>query len=467
MNLRTRRILYSFFIAIFAIAAPTLVLYTAGFRYDFKYNRIVETGSLVIKSYPENASIYIDGKLLEQTTPTIINTILPGKINLLVEKEGYHRWEKTIEIFHRVSTFEESIKLYPNTDPKSIIDLNVKKYWWNNKQDKIAYTTNSNELRLFNTLNQKDTLIANLDKNDLTGFSWSPHDDQFIFGRGTKQTEYYIVDAHGLDKIISLNSIFKSKLESLQWDPSGKNTIYALLDGSLYRIPYLLKTKRLISDEFIQFYLVENKRILLAEKTNLDEILVSWINPSNPSIIHLIPEIIADENDEFIKTNSHRIAVLNKKLETLTIVDPSIKKNAIEDDNIKIENVKNLIWSNDGQTLVYTDEFGIYKKSFISPITIIPTKNISRLIVKYTQKIKNIAWAGDESHLLYSTNNTLRVAEINPSSDPRSAILLESSAENIAVANNANLITFIDKGKLQAIPISIENNRRSFLFGNK
>jgi len=121
MNLRTRRILYSFFIAIFAIAAPTLVLYTAGFRYDFKYNRIVETGSLVIKSYPENASIYIDGKLLEQTTPTIINTILPGKINLLVEKEGYHRWEKTIEIFHRVSTFEESIKLYPNTDPNQLL----------------------------------------------------------------------------------------------------------------------------------------------------------------------------------------------------------------------------------------------------------------------------------------------------------------------------------------------------------
>ena len=65
MTLRTRRILYSFFIAIFVIAAPTLVLYTAGFRYDFEYNRIVETGSLVVKSYPQNASIYINGELLE------------------------------------------------------------------------------------------------------------------------------------------------------------------------------------------------------------------------------------------------------------------------------------------------------------------------------------------------------------------------------------------------------------------
>jgi dipeptidyl aminopeptidase/acylaminoacyl peptidase len=467
MTLRTRRILYSFFIAIFVIAAPTLVLYTAGFRYDFEYNRIVETGSLVVKSYPQNASIYINGELLEQKSPTIINTILPGKINLLVEKDGYHSWEKTIEIFNRVSTFEETIKLYPKADPKSIIDENVEKYWWNNEQNKLAYTTNENQLRLFNILSQKDTLIANLGKNDLVQFSWSPHDDQFIFGRGAVQTEYFIANAHGLEKVISLNSIFKSNLESLQWDVSDKNTIYAISDGSLYRIPYLLKTKRLVSDAQIEFYLVEEDRILLAEKTNLDEILISWINPSDSSTIHLVPEIIATEKDEFIKTNSHRIAVLNKITKTLTVNDPSIKENAIEDDIIEIQNIKSSLWSQDGQTLVYTDGFGIYRRSFISPITIIPTKNINHLIVKYTQPIKNITWADDESHLLFTTNNTLRVAEINSSSDPRSSVLLENAPTNIITANNVNLITFVNKGKLQAIPISIEDNRRSFLFGNE
>ncbi len=117
MNLKTRRILYTAFTVLFFLAAPPLVLYTAGFRYDFKYNRVVETGSMVVKSLPSEASIYIDSVQSSEPTPTIINTILPGEINLLVSLSGHHSWEKKIDIKPRVTSFEERIKLFSISEP--------------------------------------------------------------------------------------------------------------------------------------------------------------------------------------------------------------------------------------------------------------------------------------------------------------------------------------------------------------
>ena len=262
MTIRTRRILYSFFIAMFLLIAPPLVLYTAGFRYDFEYSRVVETGSLVVKSQPDDAIISINSEQHIEATPTIINTILPGKIKLLVKKEGYHDWEKEIEIRPRQTSFEENIRLFSDTQSAIFIQQTIAEYWFNEKQDKIAYLTKDNKLRLFNTLNQKDILIANFDKKPLISFSWSAHDDQFIFGRGAKtNTEYFIVDASFLERIIPLSQVTTLELDNIQWDPRAKNSLYALSGGNLYRIPYLLKTARLIYPGEITQYLAEEKRI--------------------------------------------------------------------------------------------------------------------------------------------------------------------------------------------------------------
>jgi len=469
MTLKTRRILYSFFVILFLVIAPPLVLYTAGYRYDFEYKRLVETGSLVVRSDPEDALIFLNGELLEERTPTIINTILPGKINLLIEKEGYLPWEKEIEIYPHTAAFEEDIKLYPKTGPKSIVREKVAEYWWNYKQNKIAYITEDKKLRLYNLLSQKDVLIANLDEKILTEFAFSPHDDQFFFGRQQGQnTEYFIVDANFLDKVISLNKIMPQNMESMQWDPHTPNTIYTLSDGSLYRIPYLLQTTRLIFKKSVKTYLIEKERILLIKKTADDEFDALWITLSDPSVIHLLPLVSASKYDEFVSTNSHRIALINNKTKQLTIVDPSIKKSAIEEAVITIQSVSQSLWSYDGKILIYTDGYGIYKRSFTTPITVIPQRSSSKLIVKYSQPIHAICWADNESRIFYTVHDTLRVVGIAQSSQTRSTILLNSSPTKIITASDAQIVSFITPDNiLSALPLSIENNRRSFLFSDE
>ncbi|MBI2636950.1 MAG: PEGA domain-containing protein, partial [Parcubacteria group bacterium] len=209
MTLRTRRILYVSFAAAFFLASPPLVLYTAGFRYDFAYRRIVVTGSLVVKSNPPDATVRLNGELRKEPTPTIINTILPGKIKLLVEKEGYHSWEKEIEIKPRVTSFEESITLFADAAPEAALGRPAVQYWWSPSGDKVAYATNENTLRLFNALNQKDTLIANVSDGRAVSLSWSSEQDRFFFSRGAPggQKEFIVVETLSPERIVPLEDI--------------------------------------------------------------------------------------------------------------------------------------------------------------------------------------------------------------------------------------------------------------------
>lgn len=466
MNIKARRILYLFFVVLFLIAAPPLILYTSGYRYDFKYKRIVETGSLVVRSYPEGANIYLNGEIVKHESPTIINTILPGEINLLVEKEGYIPFEKKIEIRAKVTSFEENIKLYPNYYPKIIINDKIIDYWWNKKQNKIAYATSGGQLRLFNTLNKKDVLIANFDDSSLVKFEWSPHDDQFFFGRTNKGVdEYFVLDANFLNRVADIREILQSEIQQVQWDPSIENTLYALSEGAIYRIPYIIKTSRNVYGGQADSFLIEDDRIIILEKKRVgkyDKYDVIWMSTSDMSITHLLTWDSASKNDLFIKTNSHRISILNKKAKQLAIIDPSVK-NGLENNSQIILEATSAFWSNDGKTLIYSDGFGIYKRTFTTPLTITPEKNKSHLILRYSQPIEEITWAENESRLLYSVSNTVRSVEISNDKDPFVTTILNDKFDKIKIAPVAQTITLVDsEGNLLAYPLTIEENARPF-----
>ncbi|OIO49668.1 MAG: hypothetical protein AUJ34_00705 [Parcubacteria group bacterium CG1_02_41_12] len=450
--------------------APPLILYTAGFRYDFEYKRIVETGSLVVKSNPEGANIYINNQLHTEPTPTIINTILPDKINLLIQKDAYHSWEKTIEIKPRVTSFEENVTLYAESEPVPIIQTTITEYWFNEKQDKIAYITKDNQLRLFNALNQKDTLIANVDSKPLQSVIWSTNSDQFVFGRGAKEKiEYFIVDANALDRITALSNITTLPLERVEWDPRARNSLYAISRGNLYRIPFLLKTARLIFSGSIEQYLVQEKRITLIQKSEKGEYSLSWITPKDVNTVHLVPFENLNNNSVIIETHSNRIAILDSKTNELSIVDISIQDPLSEEAITEIQDVDKLIFTKDGSHLIYTDKFGIYMQNFNAPITIIPEKNNHQIIVKYSYPLREIALSEDENHVFFITDKSLRVVELNTSYAPRVTELIQDARnlKELKLNYNQKFASFIDKDNmLNGLMLDLEG-QGSFFSGNE
>src|SRR3989338_6890431 len=98
MTLRARRWVYLSFIITFAAAAPLVILYTQGYRYNLKRQRLDPTGTLVLSTVPRGAAISLNGQTLKFVTPKTLQAIPPATYNIKLSIDGYRPWEKKLQI---------------------------------------------------------------------------------------------------------------------------------------------------------------------------------------------------------------------------------------------------------------------------------------------------------------------------------------------------------------------------------
>jgi hypothetical protein len=115
-----RRILPWVFVIIFLAAAPVVVFYTAGYRWNPKKEKIERNGTLIIDSTPTRAKIFLNGNNTSETTPVTLQNLTPGVYHIRIEKEGYRPWEKQLEIFPERVTFANDILLWINAAPEAL-----------------------------------------------------------------------------------------------------------------------------------------------------------------------------------------------------------------------------------------------------------------------------------------------------------------------------------------------------------
>ncbi|MBT7431959.1 PEGA domain-containing protein, partial [bacterium] len=121
MTITQRRLYLLFFIILFFLTAPVIVLFAKGYRFDTVNNIFVYSGSITIKSAPRDIDIYVDNKKQKKSKLSVINGsytlngIRPGKHTIACKKEGYTSWSKTINVHSGISTEFWNILLLPNT----------------------------------------------------------------------------------------------------------------------------------------------------------------------------------------------------------------------------------------------------------------------------------------------------------------------------------------------------------------
>lgn len=98
MNLKARFSLIGAGIIIFLIVMPLLVLYARGFKYDFTQRKLIKTGTMVIKSDPGGATIYLDNQKQKAKTAAVMRFLSPKEYDVRVEKAGYQTWTKRLAV---------------------------------------------------------------------------------------------------------------------------------------------------------------------------------------------------------------------------------------------------------------------------------------------------------------------------------------------------------------------------------
>ncbi len=107
-------------IVVFLVAAPIVLLYTAGYRYNPKKQRVEKVGIIFLRSRPSGAEIYLDGKKRSETTPARLRNLLPGDYDIVVSKKNYTSWEKRLPVESALTTFAEGVAIFKNANAERI-----------------------------------------------------------------------------------------------------------------------------------------------------------------------------------------------------------------------------------------------------------------------------------------------------------------------------------------------------------
>ena len=129
MEKRTRTVLFIICVVIFSLAAPVVVFYSQGYRFDFETKKIVQTGAFYFKVSPRNAEVWLNNKLKTKTSiftnSALIENLMPKTYGVEIKKQGYHTWQKNLEIREKQVTEAKNIVLIPEKPNFIIINQTI------------------------------------------------------------------------------------------------------------------------------------------------------------------------------------------------------------------------------------------------------------------------------------------------------------------------------------------------------
>ena len=97
------------------------IKWAEGYRLNLSQQTIEGTGLLVANSQPQGASVYLNDKLATATNDTL--HLNPGSYRVKLEKDGYHTWEKTLDIENELVT-QTNARLFPSVPNLSALTVN-------------------------------------------------------------------------------------------------------------------------------------------------------------------------------------------------------------------------------------------------------------------------------------------------------------------------------------------------------
>ncbi len=181
LNKRLRHLVMVILISSFFVISPLIILYTTGYRYDFKSGKIQETGVISIDAMPRDAQVYLNNVLLNQQLPIRLPNHAPGTYTIAIKKSGYYDWNKEINVESKQTTYIKNITLFKKSLPILITNKNNIADWLPNKTGNYWLTVNHNqatyEIQLYNTISNQFIPIWRGNTSVQPKISWSFFND--------------------------------------------------------------------------------------------------------------------------------------------------------------------------------------------------------------------------------------------------------------------------------------------------
>ncbi|MFH1564750.1 MAG: PEGA domain-containing protein [bacterium] len=430
MNLIRRRILYITFIIVFLAMAPLLLMYTNGYRYDFKKGVVIKTGILILESNPQKVNVYINNELKYTKTPIDRASLLPGLYEIKITKNGYYPWTKKLKIESNLTTFAQDVILFKKSTSVKIINGNFNDFTISKDNAKIITLWQDEataEIWEYKLKEQSSNLLLrnSLNNSEIKLGEWSKNNKNLIFnnyGKTEQKNNYFIIQFkesfwsnEDEIKTIKLNELISDPIINIKWDDNDDNVAYVNTKDSLYRINLMDQIIKEISKDKISDFIIYDKILYFnTELFCLIEIDKNQINTQNSIIDDCIYHPAKEKDYQLISSPQGLITLVSENSKNSLVIDLNNKNKIFQ---IQTEEIK---WDSASNKMLYYNDIEI---ATFSPSHQHPYKN--EIIGRYSQEIKKVLWYPSHHHLIILFNDNLKIIELD-TRDKRNVVSLNS-----------------------------------------
>ena len=417
-------------VVLFWVTAALIIGYAFGYSFSFEKGIFIYTGSITLKTTPQNVDVYINGVLTPSMTLSRLNNsyhfggIRPGSYLLEVKAPGYQTWSKKVVVHSGISTEFWNVVLTQNSYAREDYDTpGIEKFFISPRKNLAAFSQqvdNNFFVKIFDPGTLEMTQVFGSSDYTFTSdtkenIEWSPEAEKFIIpaiANSDGQKNYFIASVDNSKNIVNIKDLTgQGNLSHVRWDPKSKDVLFYMSDDNLWRMDLNSPNDRKQVASHIASYDLSQKSLYyfqlpegIVYKTSFDgsdtpEQLTTSApdNMTDPTY-----QIIAYDDDRIVMLNSsHDLYMFNKGEEDTYFQELSANAlgSQFSDDGKKL-----LLW-NDHEISVY-----FVRKWEVQPVR---EENELMPITSSSDPIENVQWYRDYEHVLFTSDNKVKFIEID------------------------------------------------------
>ncbi len=407
-NLRTLVIIIGIGLIFVAVAVLAIIIVRGE---KLTGEGFVKTGIIEISSKPVDVTVLVDGKEVKPTNNQITN-LEPGDYDIVITKDGYTKWEKTVEARQGV-VIEIFAQLFPlEQNLTAVTKTNIDRAFYSENGEHAIYTVKTSAIgtdiglwraRLtqptFSIVDTKPVKLSNmndqlksiLDSNYNIEFS---ADLRLILLQNKDTKEYFVLDASSYNEPNkSLNAELGYTPDYVSWFKDSSSLIIQK-DDLVFEYALDSKTSTVISltpgqkpvfavnADRVIFYNSNKKQLEVYERGKSDKLIVQNIT---------LPTEITGV---YLTKKDHKFVLLETATDLYYL---NTEKSFLD----KVaEGVRVISFAPDGQSVLYSQEGKLYSytvEEIISENRIIPRINLINSTFSEDYQVK---WSTDSSHII-------------------------------------------------------------------
>lgn len=457
MTKRTRTFLFLFLLLLFTVFTPSLVLYSQGYRIDWKAKRIAQIGAFYFKATPSRANILINEKLLKTTDfffgSALLGNLLPGSYQVQIVKEGYQPWSKQLEIKEKEVTDAKNIILFPQNPEFRIIADYVQQAWQTPQEKTLLLQRNTPEktweLVLLNLeTTGEETIFTSKSKEQIWNVQWSYDGTRILLQLASGESIRSLILSLKMDQPCSLLpcdlAFLGEPIDAVMFSPTSKNTVFFakfLRNAQILRETDYVKKEAgtPIGNNVVTFTAAAESLFWLENDGKLWQKDTGSQDPAR--ILSSLPYPIKQETEYSI----HSAVDMVFLKEDVKLLQAQQQENTFKE---VFSGAKTIAASPDGKKLALSNDSEIWilylQDSGDEPLH---TTGDKVFLTRLSKNIKNLSWLSSH-YLVFSSENEVKTIEIDDRSTMNIADLAQFEDPKLFWQETSKALAVLSQGNL-------------------